>query len=211
LLEDFGIPTIATRRVHSVAQALRATLQLGYPVALKSDKQGLAHKTEAGGVKLGLTSARAVADAYRDLCRRLGSDVVVQAMAPPGVGMGLGIVNDSQFGPVLVVSAGGTLIEVLHDRATALPPIDEPRARRLIDRLRVRPLLDGARGSAPFDTDALVDAVLKLSALATELGNDLGALDINPLVVTHDGCVAVDALVEPGQDASTPATRRLRL
>ncbi|MBA3291698.1 MAG: acetate--CoA ligase family protein [Actinobacteria bacterium] len=211
LLEDFGIPTIATRRVHSVAQALRAALQLGYPVALKSDKQGLAHKTEAGGVKLGLTSARAVADAYRDLCRRLGPDVVVQAMAPPGVEMGLGIVNDSQFGPVLVVSAGGTLIEVLHDRATALHPIDEPRARRLIDRLKVRPLLDGARGSAPFDTDALVDAVLKLSALATELGNDLGALDINPLVVTHDGCVAVDALVEPGQDASTPATRTLRL
>lgn len=195
LLADFGIPTIETRRVESVAQALRASLEIGYPVALKSDKRGLAHKTEAGGVKLGLTSAGAVADAYRDLSRRLGPEAVVQAMAPPGIEMGLGMVNDEQFGPTLVVSAGGILIEALHDRATALPPIDEVRARRLIDRLKIRPLLDGVRGSAPFDTDALVEAILNLSTLATELGNDLSALDVNPLVVTHEGCVAIDTLV----------------
>ncbi|MGH2697998.1 MAG: acetate--CoA ligase family protein, partial [Actinomycetota bacterium] len=197
LLEDFGIPTIETRSVTSVAQALRAALELGYPVALKSDKQGLAHKTEAGGVKLGLSSAGAVAEAYRDLSSRLGPDVVVQAMAPAGVEMGLGVVNDAQFGPLLVVSAGGLLIEVLEDRATGLPPVDEPRARRLVDRLKVRPLLDGVRGSDPFDSNALVEAVQNLSSLAIELGNDLRALDINPLVVTHDGCIAVDALVEP--------------
>ena len=196
LLDDFGIPTIETRRVASVAQTLRAALEIGYPVALKSDKKGLAHKTEAGGVKLGLASAGAVADAYRDLSRRLGPEVVVQAMAPAGIEMGLGILNDAQFGPILVVSAGGILIEALHDRATALPPIDEPRARRLIDRLKVRPLLNGVRGSEPFDIDALVDTILKLSTLATELGRDLDALDINPLVVTAEGSIVVDALVE---------------
>ena len=196
LLSDFGIPTTETRRVASVAQALRASLEIGYPAVLKSDKRGLAHKTEAGGVKLGLTSAGAVADAYRDLSRRLGPEAVVQAMAPSGVEMGLGIVNDAQFGPVLVVSAGGILIEALHDRATALPPIDATRARRLIDRLKIRPLLDGVRGSAPFDTDALVEAILKMSTLATQLGKDLKVLDVNPLVVTHKGCTAVDALIE---------------
>ncbi len=197
LSTDFGIPTIETRRVASVAQALRAALEIGYPVALKSDKKGLAHKTEAGGVKLGLSSAGAVADAYRDLSGRLGPEVVVQAMAPAGIELGLGIVNDAQFGPILVVSAGGILIEALHDRATALPPIDEPRARRLIDRLKVRPLLDGVRGSEPFDIDALVEAILKLSTLATELGNDLAALDINPLISNSKGCIAVDVLLEP--------------
>lgn len=196
LLENFGIPTIETRRAASVAQALRAALEIGYPVALKSDKKGLAHKTEAGGVKLGLPSAGAVADAYRDLSRRLGPEVVVQAMAPAGIEIGLGMVNDVQFGPLLVISAGGNLIEALHDRATALPPIDEVRARRLIDQLKVRPLLEGVRGSAPFNTDALVDTILKLSTLATELGKDLKALDINPLVVTHQGCIAVDVLLE---------------
>ena len=196
LLEDFGIPTIETHRVSSVARALRSALEIGYPVALKSDKKGLAHKTEAGGVVLGLSSAGAVADAYRDLSRRLGPEVIVQAMAPAGIEMGLGIVNDPQFGPILVISAGGVLIEALRDRATALPPIDAARARRLVDRLRVRPLLDGIRGSAPFDTDALIDAVLKMSTLASELGSDLKALDINPLIVTPDGCIAVDALLE---------------
>jgi acetate---CoA ligase (ADP-forming) len=196
LLEEFGIPTIETRRASSVAQALRAALQVGYPVALKSDKRGLAHKTEAGGVKLGLSSAGAVADAYRDLARRLGPEVVVQAMAPEGLEMGLGMINDTQFGPILVVSAGGILIEALGDRATALPPIDEVRARRLVDRLKMRPLLDGVRGSESFDSDALVDAVLRLSTLATVLGSDLAALDINPLIVTPEGCTAVDVLVE---------------
>jgi acyl-CoA synthetase (NDP forming) len=196
LLGEFGIPTIETRRASSVAQALRAALEIGYPVALKSDKKGLAHKTEAGGVKLGLSSAGAVADAYRDLSLRLGPEVVVQAMAPAGLEMGLGIVNDAQFGPILVVSAGGILIEALGDRATALPPIDEVRARRLVDRLKVRPLLDGVRGSDSFDIDALVGSVLNLSRLATELGNDLSALDINPLIVTPEECVAVDVLLE---------------
>jgi acetate---CoA ligase (ADP-forming) len=196
LLEDFGITTIATRPVGSVAQALRAALELGFPVAMKSNKQGLAHKTEVGGVKLGLSSAGAVAEAYRDLARRLGPDVVVQAMAPVGVEMGLGIVYDAQFGPVLVISAGGVLIEALKDRATALPPIDEVRAHRLIDRLKVRSLLDGVRGSEPCDLDALVAAVVRLSVLASELGENLSALDINPLVVMRDGCVAVDALIE---------------
>ena len=197
LLGDFGIPTIETCRVSSVAQALRAALEIGYPVALKSDKKGLAHKTEAGGVKLGLSAAGAVADAYRDLARRLGPEVVVQAMAPAGIEMGLGIVNDAQFGPILVVSAGGILIEALHDRATALPPIDEVRARRLVDCLKVRPLLDGVRGSEPFDIDALVDVILKLSTLAMELGRDLKALDINPLISNSRGCIAVDVLLEP--------------
>ena len=197
LLGDFGIPTIETCPVSSVAQALRAALEIGYPVALKSDKKGLAHKTEAGGVKLGLSAAGAVADAYRDLSRRLGPEVVVQAMAPAGIEMGLGIVNDAQFGPILVVSAGGILIEVLHDRVTALPPIDEVRARRLVDRLKVRPLLDGVRGSEAFDIDALVDVILKLSTLAMELGPDLNALDINPLISNPRGCIAVDVLVEP--------------
>jgi acyl-CoA synthetase (NDP forming) len=196
LLNDFGIPTIRTRQVRSVAQALRAALDLGYPVAVKSDAPGLAHKTEAGGVHLGLTTAGAVAGAYRDIARSLGSEVVVQPMAPKGVEMALGIVNDRQFGPLLLVSVGGVLIEVLRDRVTALPPIDEPRARRLLGRLQVRPLLDGVRGNAPADSDGLIATILSLSTLATALGEHLSALDINPLVVAPEGCVAVDALIE---------------
>ena len=200
LLNDFGIPTVTTRAVRSAAQALRAALELGYPVAVKSDAPEVAHKTEAGGVHLGLTSAGAVADAYRDLARRLGPEVVVQAVAPRGVEMALGMVNDAQFGPLLLVSAGGVLIEVLRDRATALPPVDEPRARRLLNRLQVRPLLDGVRGASPVDTAGLIATIQGVSTIATELSEHLSAVDINPLVVTDRGCLAVDALVESALD-----------
>jgi hypothetical protein len=88
-------------------------------------------------------------------------------------------------------------VEVLHDRTLALPPIDEDAARRLIDRLAIRPLLDGVRGAPPCDVDALAHAVFRLSVLAVELGDRIAELDINPVIVSPSGCVAVDALVVP--------------
>jgi len=95
------------------------------------------------------------------------------------------------------VAAGGVLVEVLHDRALAVPPLDRPRARALLDRLRARPLLDGVRGAAAVDLDAVCDAIVGLSVLAVELGEDLDAVDVNPIVCTPKGVLAVDALVVP--------------
>ncbi|HEX7170240.1 MAG TPA: acetate--CoA ligase family protein, partial [Rubrobacter sp.] len=104
--------------------------------------------------------------------------------------------------------AGGVLIETLRDRRLALPPLDETHARRLIDRLDVRPLLNGARGSPPADVDSLAHAMSRLSVLAWDLGDLIGALDLNPLIVGPNGCVAVDALVEPrGKDTQLPKCR----
>ena len=91
-------------------------------------------------------------------------------------------------------------VEVLHDRALALPPIDATGARRIIDRLAVRPILDGVRGAEPADVDALANAVARLSALANDLGDLIAALDVNPVIVGSKGCVAVDALVELPRD-----------
>jgi hypothetical protein len=93
--------------------------------------------------------------------------------------------------------AGGTLVEVLGDRRLALPPLDEARARRMLDRLKVRPLLDGVRGSPPANVDAVVEALTGLSWLANDLGDFIEALDVNPLIAGPDGCVAVDALLIP--------------
>jgi hypothetical protein len=95
------------------------------------------------------------------------------------------------------VAAGGVLVEVLKDRRLALPPLDEPRARRLIDRLRIRPLLDGVRGQPPADVRALADAMVRLGWLAHDLGEHLEALDANPVICGPTDCVAVDALVIP--------------
>jgi hypothetical protein len=118
-------------------------------------------------------------------------------MAPAGIELALGVVRDPQFGPLVLVAAGGVLVEVLHDRRLAIPPLDEPRARALVDGLRVRPLLDGVRGAPPADVDALTRAITRLSVLAADLGDQLEALDVNPVIVSAEGCLAVDALVVP--------------
>lgn len=111
--------------------------------------------------------------------------------------LALGVVRDPLLGPLVMVAAGGTTTELAHDRAVALPPVDVALARRLLDRLRVRPLLDGFRGRPRVDADLVAAAVVAVSALAAELGDALEALDVNPLLATPDGPVAVDALVLP--------------
>ena len=197
LLADWGIPVVAAEVVASPEAARAAAERIGWPVALKTAAPGVTHKSEVGGVRLGLDGPERVAAAYDDLAGRLGPRVLVAAMAGPGVELALGVVADPQFGPLVMVAAGGVLIEVLRDRRFALPPVDHRQALGLLDRLAVRPLLDGARGAPPADLDAVADAVVGLSTLAVDLGPALAALDVNPLVAGPDGCVAVDALVVP--------------
>jgi acyl-CoA synthetase (NDP forming) len=195
LLASYGVPTIRAGSAATVEEAMSVARELGYPVALKTAAPDVPHKTEADGVRLGLADADAVRSAYADIAGRLGPEVTVAAMAPPGVEVALGIVRDPTFGPLVLVAAGGVLVELVHDRTLALPPIDEDAARRLIDGLAMRPILDGVRGAPPSDVDALARAVSRLSVLAVELGDVIVELDINPVIVSPHGCVAVDVLV----------------
>jgi succinyl-CoA synthetase beta subunit len=201
LLAEYGVPTTETRGATSADEAIAAAGEVGWPVALKTAAPGVHHKSDVDGVALGLNDADALRAAYEAMASRLGPQVVVAAMAPPGIELALGIVRDPQFGPLVLVAAGGVLVEILHDRLLTFPPLDEQRARALIDRLRVRPLLDGARGAPPSDIDALARAISRLSSLAADLGDELEALDVNPVIVSPGGCVAVDALVVPTRRA----------
>lgn len=195
MLSDYGVPTVEAAPASSAEEALDAAERIGWPVAVKTAEA--THKSDVDGVRLGIGDADALREAYGDLAGRLGPKVTVAAMAPPGVELALGLVRDPQFGPLVMVAAGGVLIEVLRDRHVALPPIDEPRARSLVDRLAVRPLLDGVRGSPAADVDAVCRALVRLSALATDLGDLIEAIDVNPLIAGPGGCVAADALVIP--------------
>ena len=198
LLVAYGIPAIPNRLAVDAAGARAAAAALGYPVALKTAMPGTAHKTEVGGVQLGLADEPALAAAYADLADRLGPRALVAAMAPAGgVEMALGLVADAQFGPLVLIGAGGVLIEHLSDRRLALPPLDAAEANRHLDRLAVRPLLDGHRGRPAADLAAFAQAAARLSILAAELGDLIAALDVNPVIVGPAGCVAVDALVVP--------------
>jgi acetate---CoA ligase (ADP-forming) len=199
LLRDWGVPVVAAEVAGGLEEALAAAGRIGWPVALKTAAPGVVHKSDVGGVRLGLDGPGRLAAAYADLAERLGPRVLVAAMAGPGVELALGVVADPQFGPLVMVAAGGVLVEVLGDRRFALPPVDHGQAMAMLDRLAVRPLLDGVRGAPPADLDAVARAVVDLSVLAVDLGDRLAALDVNPLVAGPDGCVAVDALVIPGR------------
>jgi acetate---CoA ligase (ADP-forming) len=183
------VPVVAAEVATSLEGALAAAGRVGWPVALKTAAPGVVHKSDVGGVRLGLDGPDRLEAAYADLAARLGRRVTVAAMAGPGVELALGVVADPQFGPLVMVAAGGVLVEVLRDRRFALPPVDHRQATAMLDRLAVRPLLDGVRGAPPVD----------LSVLAVDLGDRLAGLDVNPLVTGPDGCVAVDALVVPAR------------
>ena len=194
MLADYGIPVARTLIANDLEGALGAAESLGYPVALKTATTS--HKTDLGGVALGLEDGDALEAAYHEMVGRLGPAVTVQEMVEPGVEMALGVVRDPQFGPLVMVAAGGVLIESLRDRRLALPPVNEARASRIIDRLQARPLLDGVRGAPAADVTALARALARLSLLARDLGDLIVGLDVNPIIVHPHGCVAVDALVE---------------
>ena len=195
LLADFGIPVATSMVVSDRDAAISAATTAGYPVALKTAEPGADHKTELDGVRLNLGDDDAVANAYDDLAARLGPMVTIQAMAPKGVEIALGMVNDPQFGPLVMAAAGGQLVEVLNDRRFALAPFDATEAHRVLDRLKMRPLLDGVRAAPPTDLAALTDTMARLSVLVDTLGDVIAEIDINPVIAGPDGCLGVDALV----------------
>jgi acyl-CoA synthetase (NDP forming) len=196
LLTDYGIPASECRSVTSSAEAVSAAEALGYPVVMKTDDPSVAHKSDVGGVVLGVTGPEAAAVTYEELGRRFGPRMLVAETAPEGVEMALGLVRDPHVGPLVVVGAGGVLVDLLADRVVRLPPLDEERALAALARLRMAPVLDGARGSSPVDRTAVARAIVALAQLAVELGDGLDALDINPLRCGPQGCLALDVLVE---------------
>lgn len=202
LLRAYGIRVPREQLVTSAAAAVRAAGLVGYPVVMKASGARLAHKTELGLVKVGLTSASQVRDTYReltDIARYEDIDldgILVCQMVERGVEMMVGVTQDALFGPTVTVGLGGVLVEVLHDAAVRVPPFGEDQARAMLGELRGRALLEGVRGGPPVDVDALVEVVLRVQRMALELGDDLVELDINPLMVLArgQGAVALDAL-----------------
>ncbi len=193
LLADYGVPVVQSRSAHSLSETLAAADEIGYPVALKT--LGAAHKSDVGGVVLGLTDGAALSTAYAAMSDALGPAVSVDTMAGAGVEISVGFVRDPAFGPLIVVAAGGVLVELLADRVVACPPLARPQARSLLDGLRIRPLLDGWRGSPAVDVDGLVDVIVGFSDMATELSDVLDAVEANPVIVSPSGIIAVDGLV----------------
>jgi acyl-CoA synthetase (NDP forming) len=207
LLRHAGIPVVAHRLVESAAAAEAAAAALGFPAVLKIVSPDITHKTDIGGVALGLDSATAVGRAFaavtmRVAARQPGARIkgcLVAPMAPSGVETILGVQWDPVFGPVVMLGLGGIFVEVLKDVTFRLAPFDEAEARRMIGELRGAAVLAGWRGRPPADIAALAQALAALSRFAAAQGPTLRSLDINPLLVlpAGQGVLALDAVVVP--------------
>lgn len=195
LLADYGIAIAATGVADDLDDVLAVADTVGYPVALKTSAAD--HKSDVGGVVLGIADAAALSEAYRSMADRLGPAVSVHAMAQAGVEVSVGVVRDANFGPLIVVAAGGTMVELLADRAVACPPVTSADAVRMLRSLRIAPLLAGWRGEPPVDTDALAAVIAGFSQLALELGDVIDAVEANPVITSPTGAIAVDALLIP--------------
>jgi len=195
MLQDFGIESATANAASTEQQVLDAAKELGFPVVLKTAREGLVHKSEQGGVILGIGDEEQLRQMYQILKNRLGPDVIVAPMAPGGVEMFLGVKRDAQFGPVVILGFGGVLAETINDVQFALPPFDANHARRCVDRLQLRQLLDGVRGSSAADVSRFCETASRFSTMVYALRDVLSEIDVNPVVVSEAGAIAVDAFV----------------
>jgi acyl-CoA synthetase (NDP forming) len=197
LLDAFGVATPKRARAHSRDGVLAAAAEVGWPLVLKTAMPGIHHKSDVGGVALGLGAQADLVAAYDDMAARLGPEVLVSAMAGRGTELALGALFDDQFGPAVMISAGGTLVELIEDRVFVRAPAPAAQVRALIETLKVARLLAGVRGAPPADMDALALSVERFSVMAAALADCLCEADLNPLIATPQGAVALDALVIP--------------
>ena len=198
LLGDAGLPANAGTIVEGEMPAIAAAEAMGYPVVLKTAKRGLDHKSERQGIHLALADKTAVSTAYRDLAKRIDTRVLVAPMIEAhGIEMLLGMVNDAQFGPVVLIGAGGVHVEALADAVYGVPPFGPSEAERLVRKLRTASLLASRRHRRPLAIGEFCRVASRFSALVAALGEHFSEIDLNPVIVHADGCAIVDALMIP--------------
>ena len=198
LLKTFGLP-VPEGRVCKTGEAAETAKQIGFPVTIKTSSAAIAHKTEAGGVVLNIKTIEEAESAARKMAK-LAPDVLVESMVTGAVAeLIIGLKNDPQFGPALVIGAGGILTELLKDSVTLLLPTSREEITRALKSLKVWKLVDGFRGKSG-DQKAVIDATMAVAAFAKAHTAHIEELDVNPLLVLPEGAVAVDALIRMRRD-----------
>ena len=202
VLKRAGVPVVETRLAKDQKEAVSISRKIGFPVALKIVSPDVIHKTDAGGVKLGLENVSEVKKAYNDILtsvtkevpRALVHGISVQKMARPGVEVIIGTSQDPQFGPVIMFGLGGLFVEVLRDVSFRIVPVGRRDAIEMIEETKGYPLLKGFRGKEPVDLSVLVDMILKISDLVGK-NQAIKELELNPVFAYKRGALAVDARI----------------
>ena len=207
-IRSASLPAMASRSPEEIVardpeQAAVAASEIGGPVAVKIVSADILHKTEAGGVRLGLSTPENVREAATDILASAAryapqariDGISVQQMAPSGVEIVLGVKNDRQFGPLVAAGLGGIMVELFGDTAVRLAPVDDAAARAMLASLKSHTLLTGFRGKPGVDVDGLVDTICRLSELAHDLADVIDQIDVNPVIASAAGVMAADALI----------------
>ena len=201
LLMAYGIPVVEQRLAGTPDEAAEAAAELGFPVVVKTAVAGV-HKTETGGVALDLQNEHDV----REAAARIGGPVLLQPMRSGSAELLAGLVQDDLFGPLVALGPGGVLAELIGEAGVRIAPLTDVDARELVLEGKTGALVRGYRGKPPADADAVADVVHRLSALGEDLA-EVAELDLNPLIVGPDGCVAVDARVRVRRSEPTPRAK----
>lgn len=202
LLKKARIPVVEAKLARSKKEAISISKEMGFPVVLKISSPDVVHKSDSGGVKLGLANATQVSKAYSEIISSVKQaypeaqieGVSVQTMAPPGVEVIVGMSKDPQFGPVLMFGLGGILVEVLKDVSFRIVPVTERDAGEMIREIKGYPILEGYRGQKPASIPALEKLIVKVSQFI-EKNPQIKELDLNPIFAYPDKAVAVDARI----------------
>jgi acyl-CoA synthetase (NDP forming) len=202
LLKQAGVSVVETKLARSKDEAIAISRELGFPIVLKIASADVVHKSDAGGVKLGLRTSQQVGKAFDDIMKSIKAQfpqakiqgVSVQKMAREGTEVIIGMSKDAQFGPVIMFGLGGVLVEILKDVSFRIVPLAKRDAREMIREIKGYPLLEGYRGREPVDVANLEDLILKVSNFV-EQHPEIKELDLNPIFAYKDGAVAVDARV----------------
>jgi len=202
LIKNAGIPVVETKLARTKAEAVSLSKKMGFPVAMKIVSPDVVHKSDSGGVKLGLVNAVQVGKAYSEIISAIKKHyprakiegIAVQKMAHPGVEVIIGMTKDEQFGPVLMFGLGGILVEVLKDVSFRIVPLAKRDASQMIKEIKGYPLLQGYRGQEPADIPFLEALIIKVSDFIDK-NPEIKELDLNPVFAYKDGAVAVDARV----------------
>lgn len=196
ILRAYGVPTVEESMVTDIDACLQAASCIGYPIVMKGIQEGGIHKTELGLVYLDIHHKRAATRTFKTLQKKMGGQgrVLIQKQVKGHVELILGLVRDPQFGPCVMIGLGGIMAEVFQDAAFAMAPLSSQEALDLIDRIQGQKLLDGFRGSPPVDRDELARILMGLGMIGIDYPR-IQEIDVNPLIMTATGAVAVDATV----------------
>jgi acyl-CoA synthetase (NDP forming) len=202
LLKQVGIPIVETKLAKTQKEAVSLSQKIGFPVALKIASPDVIHKSESGGVKLGLNNVAQVKTAYNEIIESVNQQypgaviqgISVQKMVRPGTEVIVGTSKDPQFGPVIMFGLGGIFVEVLKDVSFRIIPVSQRDAQEMIQEIKGYPLLQGYRGKEPANIPVLVEMILKISKFVEE-NPQIKELELNPIFAYADGAAAVDARI----------------